>query len=130
MATFTRLLPRSRDGLASRSPLLLETWILHELRSAIAYKGLRGELRYWRTTSGSEIDFIRTRARRAVGIEVKAATQWRREFGGSLESLMEDRIVQAGFGVYTRAVELKGGLVRVLPRGKFLTELAAGRVLH
>lgn len=37
---------------------LLETWILHELRAAIALQNLGGELRYWRTPSGSEVDFI------------------------------------------------------------------------
>ena len=58
-----------------------------------------------------------------------AATQWRREFGGPLKSLIEDGIVQFGFGVYTGTVELKDGPLRVLPLGKFLTELAAGNVL-
>jgi predicted AAA+ superfamily ATPase len=116
------------DGL--ERGFLLETWILHELRATISYDGLGGELRYWRTPSGSEVDFIWTRARRAVGIEVKAAKQWRREFGGPLKSLIEDGIVQAGFGVYTGSVELKDGPLRVLPLTKFLEELAAGNVLR
>jgi predicted AAA+ superfamily ATPase len=108
---------------------LLETWILHELRAAIAYGGLGGELRYWRTPSGSEVDFVWTRAKRAIGIEVKAATQWRREFGGPLKSLIDDGILQSGFGVYTGTTELKDGPLRVLPLKKFLKELAAGHVL-
>jgi uncharacterized protein len=116
------------DGL--ERGFLLETWILHELRAAMAYGNLGGELRHWRTPSGSEVDFIWTRARRAVGIEVKAASQWRREFGGPLKSLVEDRIVQSGFGVYTGTVELKDGPLRVLPVKTFLTELANGRVLE
>lgn len=116
------------DGL--ERGFLLETWILHELRATMAYESLGGELRYWRTPSGSEVDFIWTRARRAVGIEVKAATQWRRESGGALKSLVEDRIVQSGFGVYTGTVELKDGPLRVLPLKKFLKELASGDVLH
>jgi uncharacterized protein len=116
------------DGL--ERGFLLETWILHELRAAIAYKGLGGELRYWRTPSGSEVDFIWTRARRAVGVEVKAAARWRREFGAPLKSLIEDGVVQAGFGVYTGAVELKDGPLRVLPLTTFLEELGAGKVLR
>jgi predicted AAA+ superfamily ATPase len=116
------------DGL--ERGFLLETWILHELRATIAYENLGGELRHWRTPSGSEVDFIWTRAKRAVGIEVKAATQWRREFGGPLKSLLDDRIVQSGFGVYAGTVELKDGPLRVLPLRKFLTELAAGHVLR
>jgi hypothetical protein len=59
-----------------------------------------------------------------VGIEVKHATKWRREFGGPLKSLIEDRILQSGFGVYTGTVELKDGPLRVLPLRKFLMELA------
>jgi predicted AAA+ superfamily ATPase len=116
------------DGL--ERGFLLETWILHELRATMAYEGLGGELRHWRTPSGSEVDFIWTRARRAIGVEVKAATQWRREFGGPLKSLLEDRIVQAGFGVYTGTVELRDGPLRVLPLKKFLAELAKGNVMH
>lgn len=108
---------------------LLETWMLHELRAAIAYGGIGGDLRYWRTPSGSEVDFIWTRGRRAVGIEVKASTQWRREFGGPLKSLIDDGIVQAGFGVYAGPAELKDGPLRVLPLAAFLRNLTAGTVL-
>ena len=115
------------DGL--ERGFLLETWILHELRATIAYEGLGGELRHWRTPSGSEVDFIWTRAKRAVGIEVKAATHWRREFGGPLKALIEDGVVQSGFGVYTGGTELKDGPLRVLPLKKFLTELTRGNVL-
>jgi hypothetical protein len=44
---------------------------------------------------GSEVDFIWTRGKRAVGVEVKASAQWRREFGGPLKSLIDNRIVHA-----------------------------------
>lgn len=115
------------DGL--ERGFLLETWMLHELRATIAYGNLGGELRYWRTPSGSEVDFVWTRGKRAVGIEVKAAARWRREFGGPLKSLIADRIVDTGVGVYTGAVELKDGPLRVLPVKKFLAELARGNVL-
>jgi hypothetical protein len=60
---------------------------------------------------------------------VKAAAQWRRESGGPLKSLIADRIVPAGFGVYTGNAELKDGPLRVLPLRKFFMELAAGNVL-
>lgn len=115
------------DGL--ERGFLLETWMLHELRAAMAYQNPGGDLHYWRTPSGSEVDFVWTRARRAVGIDVKSSTTWRREFGGALKSLVRDRIVHAGYGVYTGAAELKDGPLRVLPLKKFLQELAAGHVL-
>lgn len=108
---------------------LLETWVLHELRAAIAHQNLGGELRYWRTPAGSEVDFVWTRAHRAVGIEVKASATWRNEFGGPLKGLIADGIVKSGFGVYTGAVELKDGPLRVLPLKQFFKALGAGNVL-
>lgn len=108
---------------------LLETWILHELRAAIAYQNLGGSLHHWRTPSGSEVDFVWTRATRAVGIEVKAATRWKHGFGGPLKSLIEDRVVRSGIGVYTGTAELRDGPLHVLPLKRFLKELAAGTIL-
>jgi len=108
---------------------LLETWVLHELRAAIAFQNLGGDLRYWRTPAGSEVDFIWTRAKRAVGIEVKAAATWRSNYGGPLKSLVADGIVESGFGIYTGRMELKDGPLRVLPLEKFLKELVAGNIL-
>lgn len=115
------------DGL--ERGFLLETWLLHELRAAVSYDGIGGTLHYWRTPSGSEVDFVWTRGARAVGIEVKASAQWRREFGGPLKSLIDDGVVHAGFGVYLGSAELKDGPLRVLPLRRFLEELTAGRVL-
>ena len=108
---------------------LLETWILHELRAAMAFRGTGGHLSYWRTPSGSEIDFIWTRGPHAVGLEVKSATAWRREYGRSLKSLLAGRAIQSGFGVYTGDIEMKDGPIWVLPLRKFLKELSMGGVL-
>lgn len=108
---------------------LLETWILHELRAAMAYQDLGGDLRYWRTPSGAEVDFVWTRGKRAVGIEVKAAARWRPEFGAALDSLVRDGIIDTAFGVYTGTKELKIGALRVLPVASFLRALTAGDIL-
>lgn len=121
---------RVRDPLeaAERGPLL-ETWALNELRATMALHGLGGELTYWRTPAGSEVDFIWARGRHAVGIEVKASPRWRHEFSAPLRALMADGIVRAGFGVYTGNAELEDGGVRVLPWTRFVRELAAGHIL-
>jgi hypothetical protein len=66
---------------AERGPLL-ETLILHELRAHMAIAGTGGEISYWGTPSGGEVDFIWRRGKRAVGIEVKAANRYRREDAG------------------------------------------------
>jgi predicted AAA+ superfamily ATPase len=121
---------RLREPLeSSERGTLLETWALHELRAAIAFQNLGGDLSYWRTPAGSEVDFIWTRGKRAVGIEVKASPRWRREFGGPLKALIANGIIQSGFGVYTGPSELKDGALHVLPWKGFLTQLAAGNIL-
>jgi predicted AAA+ superfamily ATPase len=113
---------------AERGPLL-ETWILHELRAAITLGNLGGDLHYWRTPGGSEIDFVWTRASRSVGIEVKSAARWRPSDGAALRGLVEAGSLKAGFGVYAGTAELKDGPVRVLPLVTFLRRLASGDVL-
>jgi predicted AAA+ superfamily ATPase len=108
---------------------LLETWILHELRAAMATQETGGQLHYWHTPSGSEVDFVWTRAAHAVGVEVKAATTWRNEYGSSLKSLITQGSLQAGYGVYTGVTELKDGPLWIFPVKRFLKELASGGVL-
>ncbi len=115
------------DGL--ERGFLLETWLLHELRAAISYHNCGGDLFYWRTPGGTEVDFVWARGRRAVGIEVKAAPRWRPEFGAALKSLASDGIVHTAFGVYTGTAELRDGPLRVLPLRTFLEALTAGTVL-
>lgn len=108
---------------------LLETWILHELRAAVAYLNAGGTLAYWATPSGGEVDFVWTRASRAIGIEVKAATTWKREFGTSLKGLIADRVLSHGYGVYAGRDALRDGPLRVLPVATFLDDLSKGRIL-
>ena len=121
---------RLREPLAGlERGFLLETWVLHELHAAMASRNLGGSLHYWRTPSGTEVDFVWTRAARTVGIEVKAARTWRREYGGPLEGLIDQGALKAGHGVYTGSAELKDGPLRVWPVRRFLQELTAGNVL-
>ena len=121
---------RLREPLdSSERGFLLETWILHELRAAMATQNLGGQLFYWRTPSGSEVDFIWTRGARAIGIEVKATTTWRREYGSVLQTLLSEHVLHAGYGVYTGTAELKEGALRVLPIKRFLQHLASGKIL-
>ena len=103
--------------------------VLHELRAAISFQNLGGELHYWRTPSGSEVDFVWTRGSRAVGIEVKAAARWRPADGAALRGLVDAGTLRAGYGVYTGTAELKDGPLRVMPITAFLRRLAAGDVL-
>jgi predicted AAA+ superfamily ATPase len=115
------------DGL--ERGFLLETWMLHELRAAIASLNAGGQLHFWRTPTGTEVDFIWTRGRRAVGIEVKAASTWRPEYSSALKSLVEQGVLKRAHGVYTGTAERKDGPVRVWPVLSFLRELTKGTIL-
>ncbi|MBP1779542.1 MAG: uncharacterized protein H6Q86_5553 [candidate division NC10 bacterium] len=121
---------RLREPLdASERGFLLETWILHELRAAMASQDTGGQLHYWRTPSGSEVDFVWTRGPHAVGVEVKATTTWRMEYGASVKALIAQGSLQAGYGTYLGTAELKDGALRVFPLKRFLKELTSGHVL-
>jgi hypothetical protein len=85
---------------------------------------------YWRTPSGSEVDFIWTRGRLAVGIEVKAAATWRREFAQPLLGFLVSGMLTAAHGVYTGSAVLQNGPLRVWPLPAFLRALASDEVLR
>jgi predicted AAA+ superfamily ATPase len=121
---------RVRDPLhdLEKGPLL-ETLVLHELRSAIAYLNLGGEISYWRTPAGVEIDFVWTRGDSAVAIEVKGAVHWQRKFSSALHRAMESRMVSKAYGIYLGDRALRIGQVQVFPLHDFLNRLWAGCVL-
>ena len=119
---------------------LLETYVFHELRAWMNRSGCRGRLAYWRTPSGSEVDFVWsrgptevdfvfTRSGRNVGIEVKAASRWRRGDAAALAQLVAAKTVRRGYGVYLGRERLRQDGVLVLPLEDFLLRLVAGEVL-
>lgn len=114
---------------AERGPLL-ETYVLHELRAWINRSGCGGELTYWRTPSGSEVDFVWSRAgAAAVGIEVKAAQRWRGGDGAVLAELSAQRKLRRVIAVYRGREALRDGPIEVLPLTRFLERLGAGEIL-
>ena len=121
---------RLRDPVErSERGVLLETLVLHELRSWLNVSNCGGQLYYWRTPSQSEVDFIWVRGRRAVGIEVKSSSEWKREFGASLKQLEQDGIVQRSFGLYLGQHRLKDGSISVLPLFDFVRSLNRGIII-
>jgi predicted AAA+ superfamily ATPase len=108
---------------------LFETYVLHELRAWMNQASVGGELTYWRTPSGTEVDFVWSRAQRSVGIEVKSTTRWKSEYSRALVELLGEGVLGKAFGVYLGQHELKDRGVRVLPLAAFLRALAAGEVL-
>ncbi|MBM3267394.1 MAG: ATP-binding protein [Candidatus Sericytochromatia bacterium] len=124
------LAARSRSPLeaAERGPLL-ETWILHELRAWIDRSGCGGTLAYWRTAHGTEVDFVWSRGKNLVAIEVKAAGRWRPEFVDGIESLAAQLPVTRAFVAYLGSTPLRVGSVDALPLADFLGRLYGGSVL-
>ena len=108
---------------------LLETYVLHELRAHIDRASLGGELSYWRTPHGMEVDFVWTRGTRSVAIEVKASARWRSEFDAGLTALSAAGHVERAFGVYLGDVAQRRGPIDVLPLREFLARLCRGEVL-
>jgi len=121
------LLGRIREPLeAAERGALLETLVLHELRAAMSMHNAGGDLSYWRTPAGVEVDFIWRRGRRAVGIEVKASARWRREDTAVLRQLMDERVLTAGYLVYGGSEVLRDRGVDVLPFEEFARRAAQG----
>jgi uncharacterized protein len=119
---FDQPLPGDWEG------VLLEHLVLHELRSRMHYAGIKGSLGYWRTPSGSEVDFVWWHGREIVAIEVKHAREFRREFIKGLESFAEGAPATT-YVVYRGERELKAGGTRVLPLENFLHRLHAGEII-
>src|SRR3990167_4032141 len=77
---------------ASARGVLFETMIFNELNAHIAYENIGGELSYWRTADGIEIDFIWNRGATTVAIEVKSGTQWKKEYSRGVKSLFSSAV--------------------------------------
>ena len=115
----------------------LETMIFHELRVYNHTAGKNRPIFFYRTGSGTEIDFVvETRKRSAsspahvVCLEVKLSEKWNRRWEGPMRSLHKDgRIrVDGMIGVYTgnRTYRFEG--LDVLPVEAFLQRLHKGKV--
>jgi predicted AAA+ superfamily ATPase len=119
---FDQPLPADWDG------ILLEHLVLHEIRSYLHYAGVKGSLGYWRTPSGSEVDFVWWRGREVVAIEVKHARDFRREHRKGIEALLAG-VKARSVIVYRGARELDVEGTRVLPLETFLRRLHAGEIV-
>lgn len=115
----------------------LETLIYHELRVYNQVSATHRPLFYYRTASGTEVDFVIETRKRQIGvepeiiaIEIKHATQWKRQW----ERTMRDLAAQPGIrvqkmiGVYMGDRPLHYDGVDVLPVADFLARLHAGEI--
>jgi len=109
---------------------LFETLVFNELNAHISYSNIGGELFYWRTADGNEIDFIWKRGSKVVAIEVKSSSRWKEEYNKGFRSLLSSKIVpQACYGIYCGQEILKKDFGLVLPWEEFLKRLYAGKII-
>lgn len=115
----------------------LETLVFHELRVYNEVSGRHRPLFYYRTVSGSEIDFvIETRRRQGetspaiVCIEVKLADNWDRKWENPMREVSRCSGIEVVrmFGVYTGDRAYADGNLEILPVDTFLRKLQAGEV--
>ncbi|MBL0058826.1 MAG: ATP-binding protein [Elusimicrobia bacterium] len=106
--------------------LLFETFVYNELRAAAHYLDVGGEIFYYRTPAGVEVDLIWSRGRKAIGIEIKSATEWRSEYGKGLRDLLDQGKIQAAYGVYRGTRAFSDSRIRICPFEQFSSQLFDG----
>lgn len=110
--------------------ILFETMIFNELNAHIAYENIGGELSYWRTADGIEIDFIWTRGTTTVAIEVKSRTEWKKEYNRGMKSLLSSSVKPTVcYAVYGGKDVLKQEWGFVFPWEEFLSQLYQGKII-
>ncbi len=108
---------------------LFETFILNEFRALNSWRSLGGQLYYWRTPSGTEVDLIWKRGRQALGFEIKSSTVWRKQFNKGLNTLLQAGEIQQAFGIYLGERAQQYGQVAVLPYTTALRMVAEGKFI-
>jgi predicted AAA+ superfamily ATPase len=98
------------------------------LSAHIAYSGIGGELSYWRTADGVEVDFLWKRGPHIVAFEVKSTTSWqKRDDAGMLAFEAPGQVER--YGVYLGAHRLSRPWGTVYPITELLQELSQGNLL-
>lgn len=103
---------------------LFETWVLHELRAHLQLAGCGGDISWYRTGGGREVDFVWTGAEYSVGIEVKATPRWRSDHGAVLRELLQQGAIRHAVVVYLGEHALVDEGVQVLPASQWAASLS------
>ena len=108
----------------------IEHLVLMELMAYRAYRSPDLDIRYWRTSTGQEVDFLLND--REAAIEVKSSARVSDTSFASLTALSGDGPVRHRIVVslerQSRQVRDRHGAIRLLPLKTFLEELWAGKV--
>ena len=103
-----------------------EHLIIQEIMAYLGYQGRQGELSYWRTGTGVEIDAVLGDA--AMGIEIKSTNEVKDSQLKGLRSFGQDypdaRLIVVSNDMYRRRVDN----IEIIPVREFLSDLWAGLV--
>lgn len=105
----------------------LEGLIAQHLRAWIAYRGIGGQLYYWRTKSGSEVDFVVYGPDVFVAIEVKRSANIHGKDLRALRAFCEDYPEATACLLYMGKDRLEIGGIPCIPCEEFLGSLNPSR---
>ena len=108
---------------------ILETYILHELKVWNQVHDWSSSICFWKTHNNAEINFVLEIEGQRVGIEVKASSNWKREFGKHLKVAKEEKFVDQSLGVYLGERKLLDNEIEIYPFFEFLKLLEKNRLL-
>ena len=102
-------------------------FILIELAAHAAYSELNYPIRFWRTKSGLEVDFVLGDGE--VAIAIKGRSRVDRSELRAIQAFVEEFGPRKALVVCLEEAERKAGEIEVVPWRKFLEELWAGEVV-
>lgn len=104
-----------------------EHFILMEIAAHASYRDLHYDIRYWRTKSGLEVDFILGDGE--IAVEVKGTGRLDGRDIKSLSVFAEEYHPRGAILVCNERAERRVGPIRIMPWRAFLTELWEGRII-
>jgi len=119
-----RHIPEERGVLFGKA---FEHFVFMEIVAYSSYHELHFPIRYWRTKSGYEVDFILGDAE--VAVEVKSSTQISRKDMRPLLVFSEEFHPRQAYLVCNESEERQSGKVRIIPWARFLDRLWEGKII-
>ena len=115
---------------AEERGFLLETLIVGEIRAYLnASNAVHGELSYWKSGSGNEVDLIWSWGDTHIGIEIKSSKTWKPGFERGLRTLLSRGKLSKAIGIYMGAQPLRQGDISIYPATDFIHRLHKGELL-
>jgi predicted AAA+ superfamily ATPase len=123
-AIVKRRIPEARGPLFGRA---FEHFIFTELAAHSSYRELGYDIRYWRTKSGHEVDFILGDGE--VALEVKGSSRVDDRELRAVASFRDEYSPKKAIVVCNEGEERKIGNIRLMPWRLFLAALWAGDII-